>query len=243
MPIRQGDWAKITELARATAALQGCRPDERPHRSAAWQALQAHAASDAGQHLRELFAEDPQPLRQVVAAVWTTCCSTTPRTASPTRRCGCCSTSPGRPTSRAGATRCSRARRSTSPRTARSCTSRCATASNRPILVDGKDVMPGGQRACSRRCATSPSGSAAAPGAGHTGKTHHRRRQHRHRRLRPRPGDGHRGAEALPASRTCAPHFVSNVDGTHLAETLRAARPGAHAVHRRLARRSRPRRR
>ena len=43
---------------------------------------------------------------------------------------------------RAGATGCSPARRSTAPRTARCCTSRCATASNRPILVDGKDVMP-----------------------------------------------------------------------------------------------------
>ena len=47
-----------------------------------------------------------------------------------------------RPRSRAGATGCSPARRSTAPRTAPCCTSRCATASNRPILVDGKDVMP-----------------------------------------------------------------------------------------------------
>ena len=34
--------------------------------------------------------------------------------------------------------------------------------------------------------------------------------------------------------RACALHFVSNVDGTHLAETLARARPGDDAVHRRL---------
>ena len=50
--------------------------------------------------------------------------------------------SPGRKTSKASATGCSRAKSSTRPNTARPCTSRCATFQASPILVDGVDVMP-----------------------------------------------------------------------------------------------------
>ena len=54
--------------------------------------------------------------------------------------------------------------------------------SNRPILVDGKDVMPEVNAVLAKmRDFTERVRSGAWKG--HTGKTHHRRRQHRHRRL------------------------------------------------------------
>jgi glucose-6-phosphate isomerase len=94
--------------------------------------------------------------------------------------------------------------------------------SNRPILVDGKDVMPE-VNAVLATCAPSPTPSAPARGRA-TPASDHRRRQHRHRRLRPRPGHGHRGAQALRQAGP-ARHFVSNVDGTHIAETLKKLDP------------------
>jgi glucose-6-phosphate isomerase len=56
------------------------------------------------------------------------------------------------------------------------------------------------------------------------GQAVHGCRQHRHRRLRSRPGDGGAGAFALsgPDLRL---HFVSNVDGADLADTLKALDP------------------
>ena len=60
---------------------------------------------------------------------------------------------------------------------------------------------------------------------GYTGKRDHRRRQHRHRRLRPRPGHGHRGAQALRQARPATSTSSRNVDGTHIAETLRKLNP------------------
>ena len=105
--------------------------------------------------------------------------------------------------------------------------------SDRPIQGRRRGRHAGGQRACSSACATSASGCAAAPGGATTGADHHRRRQHRHRRLRPRPADGLRGAQALPAARPAAAFRLQRrrrPSGPH----ARGPRPGAHAVHRRL---------
>ncbi len=68
--------------------------------------------------------------------------------------------------------------------------------SNRPILVDGKDVMPEVNRVLAHMRGFS---DAVRSGAwkGYTGKPITRRREHRHRRLGPRPGDGDGGPEAL----------------------------------------------
>ena len=49
-------------------------------------------------------------------------------------------------------------------------------------------------------------------------------RQHRHRRLRPRPGHGLRGAQAVRAGRPRV-RFVSNIDPTDLAETVAGLDP------------------
>ena len=92
---------------------------------------------------------------------------------------------------------------------------------NRPILVDGKDVMPevnARARADARLHRRHPRRRVE----GLHRQADHRRRQHRHRRLRPRPGDGDRSAASPTGKRGLHAHFVSNVDGTHIAETVQA---------------------
>ena len=59
----------------------------------------------------------------------------------------------------------------------------------------------------------------AVGGVSGAGRPDHRCGQHRHRRVGPWPGDGDAGAGTL--SRRAALHFVSNVDGAHIADTLR----------------------
>ncbi len=67
-------------------------------------------------------------------------------------------------------------------------------------------------------------------GRGHRA-AHPHGRQHRHRRLRPRPGDGLRGARALPPGRPRVPvHQQHRPD--RLRHDARRARPGDDAVHR-----------
>ena len=71
---------------------------------------------------------------------------------------------------------------------------------NRPILVDGQDVMPAVNAVLAQMRDFSERVRSGA-WRGHTGADHHRRREHRHRRLRSRPADGVRGARALPGQR------------------------------------------
>ena len=91
--------------------------------------------------------------------------------------------------------------------------------SNRPIVVDGSDVMPEVNAVLAKmRKFTDAVRSGAWP------RTHrradHRRRQHRHRRQAT--------SASVMASTALKPywqqglraHFVSNVDGTHIAETV-----------------------
>ena len=88
-----------------------------------------------------------------------------------------------------------------------------------PILVDGRGRHARRAARCSPRCAPSPSASAAAPGAAHTGET-----------ITDVVNIGIGGSDLGPVmvSEALKPyqrpdlrvHFVSNVDGTHLAETL-----------------------
>jgi len=94
--------------------------------------------------------------------------------------------------------------------------------SNRPILVDGKDVMPE-VNACWRACATSPPGCEAAIGKAHR-QTHQRHRQHRHRRIRLGPV---MASEALrwPGRRACGRTSSPTSTETHLAETVKRLDP------------------
>ena len=69
--------------------------------------------------------------------------------------------------------------------------------SGKPILVDGRDVMPEVDGVLDRMAAFAD-GVRSGRDRGHRRRHVHRRRQHRHRRLRPRAGDGDAGAGALP---------------------------------------------
>ena len=112
--------------------------DQRP----AWKALQNHFQSIGTKHLRDLFAEDPARGQRFTAEAGGLFLDysknritdeTLRLLVSPRRTNPACATA-SKP--------CSAATRSTSPRTAPSSTSPCATAQTDRILVDGKDVMP-----------------------------------------------------------------------------------------------------
>ena len=93
--------------------------------------------------------------------------STTPSTASPTRRCALLRRAGrGVRAARSASTRCSAARRSTSPRTAPCCTSRCARRATRRIVVDGEDVVAGGARGARPHGRLRRPGALAASGRG-----------------------------------------------------------------------------
>ena len=134
-----------------------------------------------------------------------TCTSTCRSTCSTTTCSPRCSPWPSEVGRRPSvATPCSPASTSTSPRTGRSCTRRCGCPAGR----HARGRRPGRRRRRARRAATRL--RVRRPGPQRRLDRRHRRadphgRQHRDRRLRPRPGDGLRGARALPAGRARVP--------------------------------------
>ena len=116
----------------------------------------------------------------------------------------CSSGSPRSRASRSAPRRCSAATGSTPPRTAPSSTSRCACRARRSLVVDGVDVVAAGPRGAR------PDGRLRRAHPlrrleGAHGQADPQRRERRHRRLRPRAGDGLRGAAALHAARPDVP--------------------------------------
>ena len=105
--------------------------------------------------------------------------------------------------------------------------------SNRPILVDGQDVMPEVNGVLARMRAFTERVRSGAWRGPHR-PADHRRRQHRHRRLRPRPADGLRRRCSPISDRTCGRISSPTSTAPHLAETLDGLDPATHAVHRRL---------
>ena len=104
--------------------------------------------------------------------------------------------------------------------------------SNRPILVDGKDVMPE-VNAVLEHMKEFSDGVRCGAWNGYTGKA-----------ITDFVNIGIGGSDLGPVMVTEAlkpyaqkglnAHFVSNVDGTHIAETLQGSRPRDHAFHRRV---------
>ena len=92
----------------------------------AWRVAGATAHQTVGRrHLRELFASDARRGERLGLEA-AGCTSTIRRTASTTRRCGCCSPWPPSAACASAPRRCFAATSSTPPRSARCCTSRCA---------------------------------------------------------------------------------------------------------------------
>ena len=96
--------------------------------------------------------------------------------------------------------------------------------SNRPILVDGDRRDAGSQRVLAKMRAVQR-GDPLRRLAGLYRRRDHRRRQHRHRRVGPGAEDGGQRAHALRAPGACSFHFVSNVDATDIAETIKCLNP------------------
>ena len=96
-------------------------------------------------------------------------------------------------------TPCSAASTSTSPRTGRSSTPRCACPARAALIVDGEDVVAEVHEVLDRMAAFAD-GSAPARGPA-TPASPSARRQHRDRRLRPRAGDGRPRAAQLVGRR------------------------------------------
>ena len=165
----------------------------------------------------------------------TICWWTTPSSASPTRPCGCWSSWPRPRGVEALRDRMFAGEPINEHRAARRAARRAApTGRSRPLVVDGRDVMPEVRRRARATCAT----SATAVRSGRLD------RLHAAQRITDVVNIGIGGSDLGPAMVTEAltpygregprMHFVSNVDGAHLAETLRGRRSGVDALHRRL---------
>ena len=113
--------------------------------------------------------------------------------------------------------------------------------SNRPIMVDGKDVMPE-VNAVLAKMRDFTERVRSGEWKGHTGKTDHRHREHRHRRLRSRPGDGDRGAQPVLEARAARPLRLERRRHAHRRDDRSTSTPSARSSSSRR-RRSRRRRR
>ena len=202
-------------------------------RLAALEDLRAHREAMGKPHLRDLFATDPDRFDALLAL------ARRPDARlfeEPHRRRDDAASrrrSPKRAERRrACATRCSPARRSTSPRTAPSCTSRCARRRDADIRVDGENVVPEVHAVLDRFLRFRRAGPLRRDPRLRR-RPLHRRRQYRHRRLRPRPGHGGRGADALSRQR---PARALRLQRRRRASRRHAARPRrrAHAVPHRV---------
>ena len=175
-------------------------------------------------HLRTLFADDPGRGERMTAEA-AGLSSTTPSTGSPTRRCGCC-------VQLAEESRAAGARIDAMFRGEQINVTEDRAVLHVALRMPRERVD---RRRRPRRRARGPRG--ARPD-GRLRRPRPRRRldgphrqadpqrgQHRHRRLRPRAGDGLRGAAPLQRRATLTFRFVSNVDGTDFAEATRDLDP------------------
>ena len=195
----------------------------------AWQALQRHYAEIAGRHLRDLFADDPERGETADAPRRPGCTSTTPRTGSPTRPCGCSSSSPRSPGWRSAATRCSAASTSTSPRTGRAARRAAHAAADPTLVVDGVDVVAQVHEVLDRM-AGSPTGSGRGSGPATPASA-----------IRNIVNIGIGGSDLGPvmayealryySQRDLTFRFVSNVDSTDFVEATRDLERRGDAVH------------
>ena len=164
---------------------------------------------------------------------WTTCCSTTPRTASPPRPCGCCSIWRAQADLEGWRARMFAGEQDQHDRGPRGPARRAA----QPLQPADPGRRPGRHAGGQRRAGEDARLQRA-------GAQRRLARPHR----RGRSPTSSTSASAAPTSGRCMvcealkpyqrpdlrPHFVSNVDGAHLLDTLARARAGAHPVRRRV---------
>ena len=196
----------------------------------AWKALEEHHRQIRGVHLRDLFARDPgrgERLTAEAAGIYPRLFeepdyrghAAAARRASP-RSAACARAS----------TPCSGARGSTSPRSGRCCTWRCAHLAAPRSWSTARTWCPAVHAVLDRMAGFAN----RVRGGGWSGahrQAHPQRRQHRHRRLRSGAGHGLRGAQALQRPQ---PHLPVRLE--HRWHRLRRggprSRPGRDALHR-----------
>ena len=201
-----------------------------PTTTAAWAELtELKAALEPD--LRGWFAADPgrvesSPSRRA------TCTSTCPRTWSTLTSWPPWSGWPSRSTCRSAERRCSPASTSTSPRTGRCCTRRCASRAGRRPRGRRRRGGRRGARGADQGVRVRRQGAQRRVDRGHRG-TDRDGGQHRHRRLRPGPGDGVRGAQALREAGARGAVRLQHRSDRRRREDQRPE-PGHHLVHRRV---------
>ena len=219
-----------TTLAREAVALGGS--GMKAAADAALEELRAHREALGNPHLRDLFAVDPERFERFSLTLGDLTLDYSKNRivagddAASRRR------SPSAPRSPRCATRCFPASRSTSPRTAPSCMSRCARRRT--------PTSASAARTSSPRCTRRWTDSSASPTPIRSGEIRGIAADH----FTDVVNIGIGGSDLGPAMATAAltpyrdggprVHFVSNVDGAHLADTLAGARRRAHALPRRL---------
>ena len=170
----------------------------------AWKALSAHYEQFRNVHLRKLFADDPKRGESLaVTAEGFYFDYSKHRVTDETMRLLIAA---GRtnPACAIASTRCFAATRSTSPKSAPCCMSRCAPRAMRRSWSTGRMSCRKSTQVLDRMADFSDRVRSGA-WTGHTGKPHPQRDQYRHRRLRPRPRDGVRSAAPLQRSHAHVP--------------------------------------
>ena len=169
----------------------------------AWRALEKHYEERRDLHLRDLFAEDPERGERLVAEGAGLYLDYSKNRVTDETLGLLMQLARAVATSRRGSRRCSAASGSTSPRTARCCTSRCAPAG---ALAGRRRRRRGRRRSmgCSTGWRLLRARAQRRLGRLH-GPADPQRRQHRHRGLGPRPSDGLRGAAPLLRPRADVP--------------------------------------
>ena len=191
----------------------------------AWQALERHYAEISGQHLRDLFAADPQRGERLTAeAAGIYLDYSKNRVTDETMRAA----------DRAGRAESGVAER----RDAMFRGEHINVSENRAVLhvalrlpaTDDADRGRPGRRGatctpCSAACATFSDRVRSGEFKGFTGKPIKNVDQRRDRRIRPRAGHGATRRSSITATREITFRFVSNVDSTDFVEAIRDLRP------------------
>ncbi len=161
----------------------------------AWQLLAAHERQVKGRSLRELFAADPARGEQLTAeAAGVYLDYSKQRITDETKRLLLALAEESDLAARIDAMFRGEKINGTENRAALHVALRAPKGVS--IVVDGEDVVPGVHQVL-ERMASFAQGVRSGEWKGHDGPADTRCRQHRHRRLRPRAGDGLRGAAAL----------------------------------------------
>ena len=232
---REGEEDAAREAAPATKAKRTVARDAAPPRPSElreWQALVRHQAKIAKLHLRKLFADDPQRGEKLVLEAGDLYLDYSKnRVTDETLKllvalAERCEVRDGIDAMFAG-----EKINVTEDRAVLHVALRAPRGAT--IVVDGENVVPAVHAVLDKMAAFCEARAQRRVEGPHR-QADQERRQHRHRRLRPRAGDGLRGARATTASATCTLPLRLERRRHRLRRGDARPRPGGDAVHRLL---------